>query len=338
MSFLHYNSITNHYNKKEIDFFLSENEGFVKAQFIVQHKYDGSNFQIIFSKESTSPQKEAENDDEEKAPFKPLQFGSRNCLLGGNENFNNHKNIVKKEPYKSMIENVQKYLNETPDVNTIHLYGEIYGKVIKRINYYKPEEDQENKLVFFDVMFNEKYKSSKFFIEWAEKMKIPVVENYLIGTYEQCLAVDVTQYKTVAGDQIEGVVIKPYDHENDNVQPFYLKKKAEGFEEIVVVKQAKKTKEKTENNKPKFANLKCTDEQKVDLEQLENYLNPNRVKSAFSKKAWNKAETSALATEVLVDAMKDFKIDNEISTIDLELAKKAYMPEIFKLIKQENLF
>ena len=328
MPFLSYNSIVNHYNEKEIDFFIKNNSDYLKADFVAQHKYDGSNFQIIFEKKST----EMTGDDSKV--FKPIQFGSRNCLLEENENFNNYKSVIKKEPFIKMLSNIEKYLNENPDLQSINLYGEIYGKVIKRINYYAPDESQaDNKLIFYDVKFNEIKKTTKFFMDWAQQMEIPVAETFLKGTYEEVLAIDVKKYKTVAGDQIEGVVIKPFDHEDFEIQSFYLKKKVDGFEEVSVKKP---TKEKVEA-KPKQSNVKCTNEQREDLEKLENYLNLNRVQSAFSKKPWTKTETVALANEVLIDALKDFKIDNEKTTIDLDLAKKAFIQDIFKLIKDEKI-
>jgi hypothetical protein len=328
MPFITYSTITNYYNTKDIDYFQTENPEFAKCQFVVQHKYDGSNFQVIFEKNT-------ENNNE----VRPFRFASRNCILEEHENFNNFKSLIVKDPYKKMLENVKKHFAATPDLTCLNLYGEIYGKVIKRINYYAPGEDQtENKLVFFDAKFNERSKSTKFFTEWAKEMEIPVVETYLIGSYDECLEVDVSQFKTAAGDQIEGVVIKAYDHENEAIRAFYLKKKMPGFDEIQVKKTPNKVKTTNVEAKPKLSHVKCTDEQKADMEEFEAYLNANRLTSAFSKKAWAKTETKALAREMLADALKDFRIDHEATKVDLELAEKAYMPDIFKLIKTENIF
>jgi hypothetical protein len=326
MPFITYNSITNHYKTKEIDYFMNEKPEFAKCQFVVQHKYDGSNFQIIF-------EKDVENGNQ----VQPVRFASRNCILEEHENFNNFKGLIVKDPYKTMLENIRKFFAESTELTNLNLYGEIYGNVIKRINYYGPGEDKtENKLVFFDAKFNEKSKTTKFFTEWAKEMGVPAVDTFLVGTLEECLAVDVSQFKTIAGDQIEGVVIKAYDHEDESICAFYLKKKMPGFDEIVVKKTPNKPEVK--EAKPKLSHVKCTEEQKAQLEEFEAYLNQNRLTSAFSKKAWTKGETQGLANEVLADAFKDFKSDHEETKIDLELAKKAFMPDVFKLIKTENPF
>jgi hypothetical protein len=260
-------------------------------------------------------------------------------VLEDHENFNNHKSLVTKDLYKQMIENIKKYFADNAELTSLNLYGEIYGNVIKRIDYYGPGEDRkENKLVFFDAKFNGSTKSVEFFMNWALEMQVPVVETYLTGTLEECLAIDVGEIKTTSGDKIEGVVIKPCDHENEEIRGFYLKKKAAGFDEIQVKKTPPKTKTAAETAKPKLSHVKCSDEQKADLEKLETYLNGNRVVSAFSKRPWLKSETQQLGCEVLEDALKEFRIEHAESKVDLELAKKAFMPEVFKLIKQENIF
>lgn len=45
----------------------------------------------------------------------------------------------------------------------------------------------------------------------------------MIGLFDECLNFDLDKYKTEAGYNIEGVVIKPY--EDDYTEPFYIKKK-----------------------------------------------------------------------------------------------------------------
>jgi hypothetical protein len=74
------------------------------------------------------------------------------------------------------------------------------------------------------------------------------------------------------------------------------------------------------------------------LELFENYLNSNRAKSVLSKKAWTKQEIKQIANELLIDALKDFKIDNKTSDLDLPLITKAFNAKAFAIIKQEDSF
>lgn len=321
MPFIGYESFENHYCTKNVNYLRANHSEALQGLYIAQQKYDGSNFQIIFEKTETGTVS--------------IKYASRNRLLEDSENFNNHKAVVQKDVYAKMLENIRKFLESRADLDSINLHGEIYGQVFRRVNYYAPGENtKENKLVFFDVKFNEKPQQIKYFVEWAKEMEIPVAEIYLIGTFDECMAVPVNTFKSVGGDQIEGVVIKPYELIDENLARFYLKKKVEGFEEKNMKSGEKEVKQPAAD-KPKYGNLKCSDEQKKELEKYEEYLNANRAISALSKRPWSMADLAVLANEVLADAFKDFKSENETATIDLNLAKKALLPVAFNLVKTE---
>ena len=142
MPFLIYPSIKNHNTiSRGLNSFLEKNLIKIDDKFIVQHKYDGSNFQIIFEKKDSIS----------------IKFASRNHVLEENSDFNQHKTLVKFEPYVGMIENIKQFFIEQTELTSINLYGEIYGNVITRVTYYAPNESrQKNKLIFFDVKFNNK--------------------------------------------------------------------------------------------------------------------------------------------------------------------------------------
>lgn len=317
MSFITYKSIPNHNNKKEIDYFFKNNPEYLAKPFICQHKYDGSNFQVIFVKIQNQDSTEID-----------IQFASRNCLLEDGNNFNNYKEILKEQIHKNALENVKKFFVESK-YERINLFGEIYGKVQNRIKY---DSDNKNKILYFDVAFDDMYQNTKFFIDWSKKMELPIVEHFMIGTFEECLGLDLTKCKTQTGDQIEGVVIKPYDDET--TEPFYVKLKSEGFEEVMAKKPEKAP--KMENDKK--TKFKALFDQYPELETFESYLNPNRAKSAFSKKSWVKKEQPQLANEIITDALKDFQIDFEDSKLSIDVAKKVYLTDIFKIINEEKFF
>ncbi|CAF0893427.1 unnamed protein product [Brachionus calyciflorus] len=319
MSFLTYESIPNSFNKKEIEYFFKKHPEYWTKKFICEHKYDGSNFQIILSKVLN---------EETKTNELVISYASRNCVLTEDQDFNNFRTILKEDIHVKALENVKKYFLES-DLKCLNLFGEIYGKVQKRIKY---DLDNRNKLVFFDVVFDEMYQNSKFFFEWAKKMELPVVEYFMIGSFEECMAFDVKSVKTQAGDSIEGIVVKPYDDEL--TKPFYVKVKMEGFEEIVVKPKEKEDKTQIDKN----AKFKAIFDNHPEMNEFENYLNSNRAVSAFSKKAWVKKELPQLAHEILTDALKDFKIDHEESKITIDMIKKVYLSNVFKIITDEKFF
>ena len=75
--FIHYTSIENHYSNY-VDEMRSRYPDLEKQLFVVQQKYDGSNFQLIFSRNE------------------PVKYGSRNKLLSENDKFFGYKKILPK--------------------------------------------------------------------------------------------------------------------------------------------------------------------------------------------------------------------------------------------------
>jgi hypothetical protein len=319
MTFLEYGKIIN-YSEDKIGYFINHEPNLLNETFIVQHKYDGSNFQIIFEKNSDK-----------------RTFASRNCVLEEKVKFNDFQTILKRDKYKILIDNVQKYLNESDNLNQINLYGELYGKVFNRVRY---SEKAENQIIFFDALFDLKLLPQQSFIEWSQKMEIPIVETFFIGKFSDCVKFDVSKIKTSFGDLIEGVVIKTYDKtlvHDDNI--FYFKIKNDEFCEKMSQKEVKSPKEEKTNvltDNEFFKSLKEND--KTMLLEFQCYINANRLKSVFSKKAWLKNEIQILANELLKDAHIDFKIDNQDANLDETFLKNVFMKDIFKLIKDENLF
>jgi hypothetical protein len=308
MTFQKYGKINNFLENK-----IKPNAHFLNETFIVQHKYDGSNFQIIFEKNSS---KQA--------------FASRNFILAEDALFNDFQTIIKREKYKILIENIQKYLNESNNLLQINLYGELYGKVFKRVRY---SENTENEIIFFDASFDSKLIPQQSFIEWSHKMEIPIVETFFIGKLYDCVKFDTSKIKTSLGDLIEGVVIKPYNEISD--KKHYFKIKNDEFHEKSGVKVKKEKLKKTFTDNEIYKSL--DENRKNKLFEFQCYINANRLKSVFSKQAWTQNEIPILANEVLNDAYNDFIIDNPNDNFDESFLKKIFISDIFKLIKDENL-
>ena len=320
--FIKYSSINNSYNTKYMNYHLNRNPQLSKELFIMQHKYDGSNFQIIFHKSGQ------------------IKYASRNKLLEENEKFFGYKNYMPK--LAQVIKNVQNYL-ENSTKETINLFGELYGSaVIKRIKY---EKDSPLNVKFFDVYFDDSIQTPKTFYEWVKEIEIP--DEFLVETFgepallEDCLKFNTESIRTKCDDKIEGVVIKPYsylftsvkpsnsnevnDNENNNDDDddegylFYLKLKNPAFVEVENIKVVK-VKEKEE--KVKTIPLMSQVETEFDC-----YVNENRVLNNFGKQEWTKKDTKLFYDFVMNDALKDFFKDlsdakfNEI--IDREIIEKV---------------
>jgi hypothetical protein len=155
----------------------------------------------------------------------------------------------------------------------------------------------------------------------------------------------VEDYKTAAGDHIEGVVIKAYECENELYEMFRLKKKMKGFDEIGKQKnsqQQTEIEEKTHQQTSRTFKLNLsgyTDEQIEQFRDYESYLNENRVVSALSKRPWTKNERHFLAEEILADALADFQLDNDDEiAVDFNMVKKVFIAKVFNLIKNEDAF
>lgn len=293
MPFQKYPSLVNHYRENEINRFKSKHVYFNCGKFVAQQKFDGANFQIIFDK----PDDFDKFDDDIK-----VQFASRNILLAENDKFHDFRQIIKCDPYFSIIKNIKRYLSDRPLMTSINLYGEIYGKVFKRVNYFEPHEQAKNKIIFFDVSFNGTFQSPPFFEHWLHDMmpclepSRPCVEIFFTGSFEECMNIDVTELKTIYGSQIEGIVIKPYDvGDLDRIEQFFIKKKNEGFQEI--------GKESKSNEKPQL-------NENADVQkEFSKYLNWNRILCVASKESQTKFSTLKLTCLVLLDAIEDFTTD-----------------------------
>lgn len=181
-----YSSIENSYNDKYLRTKLRRHPELTKQSYIMQHKYDGANFQIIFQKKN------------------PVQYASRNKLLIEGEKFFGYKNVL--SSIQGVEAKVQEFL-ENSEYDEINLFGELYGdNVQNRIKY---ESNSALNIKLFDVYFDKVLKSPKFFYEWTKKLEIPeklVVETMTPGpvSLDECLQFDTSSVRTNCDDIIEG--------------------------------------------------------------------------------------------------------------------------------------
>lgn len=329
MSFIHYFSIINKTKTKEIDYVLDKHPEYLSETYIVQHKYDGANFQIVFEKNAAQP-----------------KFASRNCVLRETDKFFNYKEVVGAPEYAEMLRRVQEWLDRGPDCKTVNLFGELYGNDInKRVKYF---EQKENRIVFFDVFFDGKMQSQKTFMTWAENLELSIVDHYLIGTYDECLKFDGSNVKTSEGSTIEGVVIKPYEVCGSD---FYIKVVNEAFCEQDTARRlinrrdknraaAKRERKQRSDNKFGESDAAAVDaavddvdaDDERELDRFSAYITENRAINAFGKRTWAKSEIKDLAEYILLDAKRDY--DMEHKTLSFAKIKKFFGRKSFEIVKK----
>jgi len=266
--FKKYPSIENSYNQKKIDRFLRDFPILKNEQYIVTEKRDGSNIQIIFTPS-------------EKKKFK---IGSRNRVLSRDEDFNDVWNVIKK--YDELI-SYGKHLSQIHN-SVVTFYGEIFGKGIqKRINY-----GDEKYIEIFDIAIDGELMPQMFLVE------DPILYKYMVPVYSLLDGIqNALDFEPDNFNEIEGVVIKPYNEVYKSVQgkTFFLKKKNPKFEE--------------KGNKQKKSNKPSYSEEAQNLrEEFERYVNKNRVLSVFSKEGEieDNEQIGKYIKLTLEDAKEDF--------------------------------
>ena len=264
---LKYPSIQNHYNEKNLNFWLKEHPKLKTVNCVAQQKYDGSNIGIEFFESE-------------------VNFFSRNTQLSENENFCGLREILKRPNYALMLETLKKWKSEHTEIKKVNLFGEVYGPGVQnRIDY-----GTKKQIKFFDVYFDSKIQTPLTFKKWMEELKLLdfVVEYLKIGTLDELLK-SLNECKQLVNNEIEGVVIKPYEEifVNSEETVFIIKLKVESFEDMSkpVVKKEKPANKTTRN--------------------LADYITVNRIQDCRGKQPWTTIEN--LTERVIQDAFNDYK-------------------------------
>lgn len=274
--FRRYPKIENSYRQKTINMFLKHHPELENEWYVIQHKYDGANISLIFM------------------PDRILRIATRNRVLGFDEDFHDVWNVVTGPEYKELLK--FGFRNAIRYNTKIQIFGELFGSGIqKRIDY-----GDDKYFRVFDICFENMDGDTVF---WEQKLLCgdPVLSKYMVEVFSMVMGLNnALDYKPHRFDEIEGVVIKPFDNVYFSPQGsiFYLKNKNPKFEE-----KGNKVKK---DNKPKFSE---------DVENLHRefiqYINENRVLSVFSKigEIQDPKQIGMYIKEVLNDAKEDFAKD-----------------------------
>lgn len=208
MEFKKYNSIENSYQDDFISFIIEQ--AYENLDYIVQEKVHGANISFITDGEKIISAKRAE-------------------LILENEQFYNSKQI--QEKYKNKIIDLYKEIANNSDVQTITVFGELFGggyphpdvpkdetaKLVQRGIYYCPTND----FFAFDILLdNEKYLDNLTASKLFEKFGFIYAKPLYKGNLKDCLKYS-NEFKTTIpkeyglpeldGNICEGIVIRPIE-------------------------------------------------------------------------------------------------------------------------------
>lgn len=287
--FIKFPSLVNHYKQDEIDYFFNQDLYGKNDMWVVSEKIDGANFQIIIDKES-------------------IRYASRNGLT--DNSFFNCVDVMSR--YKNDFVRIQ-----NSDIETVNIFGEIYGDGIQRRVKYCDGRDFRVFALYVNGVRKSFFEMLLYF-SFIEVQDLEVVPLFMDGTFDECMAFDIDIetdifcYNPKGNRKIEGVVISPYHKGID----FAVKLKQEKFRDRrnhVVI-----SKEITDAN--------------LLLEKLKNefnfYINQNRLDDLFSKNGTGNfpQDLGKYISLMLQDAKDDFIKDYEESIKDLpkEMQGKIY--------------
>jgi len=309
--FRKYFSIDNSYRQKEIDYWLERFPELETEDYIIQVKIDGANISLVFESDGT------------------WSIVKRSGIVGPKENFYNIQFIVETK-YMDVVDVLKKYAKETE--STLNVYCEVFGTGIqKRINY-----GDGKFLLAYDMIINDVLLTPW---EMEDMFSLLNIEDFLIPSFgivkglQEALDFNVEDVKSLVypegGDNIEGVVIKPYNKiysisygedtpttKIGNV--FYLKKKGEKFGEV----------------KPK-RERKPVDDKLVELQEgFKDYITKNRLLSVFSKhgEISNPKQIGKYIKYVLNDAKEEFDKDYIDELQGLKKKELQYVYNVSKIV------
>ncbi|MGB0387827.1 MAG: RNA ligase family protein [Ardenticatenaceae bacterium] len=308
-----YPSIENHYRKPSIDWFLDQFPELKEETFAIQEKIHGSNIQFIFTPGDDAGRKPAE-----------VQLASRSKRLKPGENFFGVRQLLPK--YRELTEMLAE--RSQKEGIAINLYGEIFGPgVQKGVNY-----GREKRILFFDVAIDGKWLAPaemEQFLAGYEQFLIPTIK--VVQGLESAIneeAEIVSKVNPVAGNIVEGIVIKPRNkaYVTSHGDIFMLKKKNKKFEEKRSAKRPA-----ADKSNPQADSLKA---------EFERYITDARVQAVFSKLGpiESKKQTGHYVRHVLDDAKEDFLKDHgpEVAKLNKKAAKKIFNAgsKVFELLKE----
>jgi len=324
MDFTKYSSIDNSYRHKLIDYIIRHGYSSSKITYCCTTKADGSNFSFWYDGTEMSCAK-------------------RTSFLGDGDNFFSWEGIY--DMYAENVKKVWDILNsqEYSMIENIVVYGELIGgkynhpdvdklpypAIQKRVNYCP-----HNDFIVFDIKVNGDYIPFKDMEELCYEAGLWVVPIMKMGTFEECLNVNVDTMEDpiyrlwklpkIENNYTEGVVIRPFKKELrlNNGDRVILKKNSTAFAEKMKV---------SNKDKVKIEQVKLSDEEKDLVFVGMEYVTKSRLYSVVSKigqvtdKMFGKVQGLFLK-----DVLEDMQKENEKLLTMCKKSRKLIQKEIGK--------
>jgi Rnl2 family RNA ligase len=315
MDFEKYTGIENHYNNKNVNFFMNAFPNFDDMTYQITEKIDGANFQI-------------------KIGANEVKFGKRNSFLGDDQGFFDWQRTVKDDKrFEELITQIQAGLllmkDETGVDDCVTVYGELYGPgVQRRIQYGK-----QKAIRLFEAKSDvDGWFTPQGFEEMLDmlgllSLHVPILgyANGLTEALEFNSAISTKLFEQHDGTNIEkaqemeGIVIKPY-HEIciHREKRLIIKKKNDSFNERSGVTPKVRTTYALSTNQVEF----------------QGYINENRLASVVSQHGEPSGNAdigryiSLLGQDAYADFIKDKGWEDSSITKD---DKKALMSQVGRI-------
>jgi len=299
--FKKYPSLTNHYHKKDIDYYIRLfGDDINKTLWSVTEKIHGANFSFLVS------------------PKDKIRYFTRNQEITGSDFYNAMDTI---EYIMEKLQSIQKLVDKYG--YTVRLFGELYGSGIQKGVQYPSGRFYK----VFNLMINDRMVTEAVMRAYMERvgLKDLVVPLLDLVSFEEALNYNIrfnTTYHDKDHNFCEGIVIKPYTKTfvDGNGSFFYIKKKNEEFKE-----KQKTRKVKTETQ--------YTDEVNKWRETFLSYIHNDRMESVFSKEGRIESfkDIGKYISEIHKDALDTF--NKEESDWDADKYTKNERKYIFNSSK-----
>lgn len=226
MRFSKYPSINNHYDAKNLGWWLTRNIGLRDAKYVATEKLHGANFSVWVFPDGTH------------------RVAKRSAFLGEADTFYHWKEAFDESTLQAFL--IDFKLTVATLNRPLVLFGELFGAgVQKEVNY-----GIAHRIRFFDIYDPERdeyWAPAQLYDCVPEHLRVPHV-GFFSGI-DSALACDdafPSLLNPVPGNTCEGVVIRPFNktYQTETGSRFIIKKKNEKFKEKANVQKSAKTSDK----------------------------------------------------------------------------------------------
>lgn len=314
-NFIKYSSIENHYREKFLN--MIEMQGLQAGTWYATEKVHGANFSVILTPEGDT------------------LYASRNGVLGEDEAFYNHKDVINR-----IIEDLHDVQTNLFIGKTVQFFGEIFGGSYLGTTSQGSKRCQKgvqyscnNNFLIFDIVVDGLYLPFSGVIEVCKEYFLPIVPVLHKGTYEECLehsnkfvtkVPNLYKLQEIDDNFCEGLVIKPDVTSYVGDRRVIIKSKNKEFSEVQRIPRQK---------------VAMPDSVKEFLTDVEDYATKARVANVASKMGeLEMSDFGKLMGETVGDTIDEFILDypdlGKLERPDKKLFSKEVQKMVVPLVRE----